>query len=77
MTLYDAAKRVFGMTNSSVFMPHISLYYGDVPYSVRQAMMEAVKIEPKHYLVDAIVVTPGGEHPPAEWEYVYTGAFKS
>jgi 2'-5' RNA ligase len=75
MILYDLAKQVFGMVNPSVFTPHISLFYGNIPYSTRHEMMKTIIFEPQQYSIDSLIVTPGGEHPPSEWEHILTVPF--
>jgi putative hydrolase of the HAD superfamily len=72
MTLYDESKKALGMTNPSVFMPHMSLFYGNIPYAARHQMMHAISIVPQTFTIDSLILTPGGEHPPSEWEHVYT-----
>lgn len=71
MGLYDRAKQIFGMTTPSLFMPHMSLFYGNVPYSTRQEIMTSLTFLPQHYSINSLVVTPGGEHPPAEWKHLF------
>jgi len=75
MNLYDAAKRIFGKTEPSVYMPHISLFYGNVPYTKRQEIIESFSFQPQHYSINSLIITPGGEHPPAEWEHLYELSF--
>jgi hypothetical protein len=75
MSLYDTVKQVYGLTSPSVFMPHISLYYGDVPYAVRHEIMESITFRPQKFLINSIIVTPGGENPPSAWKHVYTSTF--
>ena len=70
MELYDTAKKTFGLTNPSVFMPHISLFYGNVPYVQRQQIVDSLSLKPLSFTIDSITITPGGEHPPSEWEHM-------
>ena len=70
MSFYDSTKQSFKLTSSSVFMPHISLLYGDIPYSKRHQIIKSFSFKPQSFLFDLLVVTPGGENPPSEWKHL-------
>ena len=70
MGLYDAARQIFGFTGPAVFMPHMSLFYGNIPYSTRHEIMTSLTFKLQRFSINSLVVTPGGEHPPSEWNHV-------
>jgi 2'-5' RNA ligase len=76
MELYDSAKKILGLTNPSVFMPHISLFYGNIPYDKRQEIIDWLKLKPLTFTVNSITITPGGENPPSEWKHLAEIPFK-
>jgi 2'-5' RNA ligase len=75
MQLYDEAKLALELSEPSVFMPHISLYYGNLPYHKRQEIIDRISIPSTLFTVAKLVITPGGEHPPSEWKHVATLPF--
>lgn len=70
MTLYDTTKAVFGMSAPTVYMPHMSLFYGNVSYETRQEIIDSLSFTPQQFLINSLVVTPGGELPPSEWQHL-------
>lgn len=76
MNVYDLAKQVFGLVNPSVFMPHISLFYGDTSYSERHKIVESLEFKQQHFHISSIVVTPTDEVLPSEWKHLVTQHFE-
>ncbi len=70
MNLYDLAKQSFGLTKPSIFMPHVSLFYGDIPYHQRQKIVDSIQLLPQQFTVASVIVVPGGENPPSEWKHL-------
>lgn len=70
MSMYDTAKQILGLTESSVFMPHASLLYGNISYSERQKIVESLDFKPQKFTVNSLVVAPSGEAPPSEWKHL-------
>lgn len=70
MELYDVARRTFGLTEPSVFMPHTSLFYGNSTYPERHEIIKSLEFKPQTFSINSIVVTPGGENPPSEWKHL-------
>jgi len=70
MSLYDLAKQSLGLTKQSIFMPHISLFYGDVSYQLRQEIVDSMQFVPQQFTVASVIVVPGGENPPSEWKHL-------
>ena len=63
------AKEIYKRENY-VFMPHMSLLYGDQEMTVREKIMTTIKL-PKNtkFMVDKIVVVPSTKDP-KEWEHL-------
>ncbi len=77
MSLYDETKKVLGLTNPSVFMPHISLFYGNIPYVKRQEIIDSLNFQPQSFTINSFTITPGGENPPSEWKHLAAIPFQS
>lgn len=58
MELNLKAKEAFGVDND-VFMPHISLLYGDHPMKVRHQAVSQVSLEPAKFIINELTITPG------------------
>lgn len=70
MQLNLDAKKVFGMEND-VFMPHISLLYGDHDSATREAAAAQVQLPQASFAVNEFVITPATLNP-NEWEHTAT-----
>jgi hypothetical protein len=70
MTAYTTAKDIFNLTTPSVFMPHMSLLYGNDTFDQKHHMMETLEFTPQRFTVSSLIITPGGENPPSEWKHL-------
>lgn len=68
------AKKMFGMEND-VFMPHISLLYGEHEMRIREKAVSEVQISSASFVVDSFVLTPATIDPNT-WEHVAVIPFK-
>ena len=69
------AKAVFGIANT-VFMPHISLLYGEQSMEERErAVLEAKVPDGISFTVNKLVITPSRKDP-NEWEHIAELAFE-
>lgn len=65
-------KKALGIENS-VFMPHISLMYGDHDMKTREEIAAKIKLQSTSFIVDSIVIVPIAENSkPEDWEPVVT-----
>ena len=62
-----AAQKAFNI--GSLFMPHISLYYGDVSPKVREKIAKSIKLPNLSFIVDRIIVTPATLDP-SKWKHL-------
>jgi len=62
------ADEVFGRENS-MFMPHISLLYGDFDMQTREKAMKSIEMPRLSYAVDSLVVTPAAGDP-KNWYHI-------
>jgi hypothetical protein len=69
MEVYVKAREMFGL-GSGVFMPHMSLLYGDLEFEKREKIVRGIVFEKQEFGVDRLVITPGGENPPDKWEHL-------
>jgi 2'-5' RNA ligase len=67
-------KELFDLENN-VFMPHMSLLYGNHSMAIREKVALEVKIAPQSFVVDKFVVTPATSDP-KEWRHVAEIQFK-
>lgn len=70
MQLNLDAKKLFEM-NNDVFMPHMSLLYGNHDMVTREKAAKSVNLEPTSFIVDKFVITPS-TNDPKEWEHIAT-----
>lgn len=75
MNLNLEAKKLFGVSNN-VFMPHISLLYGDHEMQVREKASSTVKLPEVSFTVKELVVIPATNNPD-EWEHLLTIPFSN
>lgn len=68
MNLNLKAKELFGMENN-VFMPHVSLLYGDQDMKTREEAVSEIEIEKESFIVDKFVIITSGNDPNT-WEIV-------
>lgn len=73
MQLNLEAKKLFGM-NNDVFMPHISLLYGDHDMAIREEAATKVKLSPTPFIINEFVITPAISDP-SLWEHSATITF--
>lgn len=73
MQLNIDAKKLFNMENS-VFMPHISLLYGDHDMTTREEATSKVQIPQASFVVNKFTITPATSDP-KEWEHSTTIPF--
>lgn len=62
------ANEVFDRENS-MYMPHISLLYGDFDMQTREKAMRSIEIFKLNYVADSLVVTPAAGNP-KDWKHV-------
>lgn len=62
-----ATQKAFNI--GSFFMPHISLYYGDVSPKVREKISKSIKLPHLSFIVDRLIVTPA-TLAPSKWRHV-------
>jgi len=58
---------IFGYRDTNVYFPHLSLYYGDAPESIKEGMISSLSLPPQmSFAVDKIYLyrTPGE---PRDW----------
>lgn len=68
------AKKLFGIENN-VFMPHISLLYGDQDMKKREEAASKIKIAPTSFTSDRFIVMPVTPDT-REWAHVSEAGFK-
>lgn len=68
------AKKLFGIKNN-VFMPHISLLYGNQDMKKREEAASKVKITPVSFVVNKFIVLPLNPDP-KKWIHVLETPFK-
>lgn len=73
MQLNIEAKKLFGMENN-VFMPHISLLYGEHDMVTREKAASEVKLSEAPFTVDKFIITPATSNP-SEWKHSITIPF--
>lgn len=73
MQLNLDAKKLFGVENS-VFMPHISLLYGDHDMATREEAASKVKLAESSFVINEFVITPSTMNP-NEWVHSATIPF--
>ena len=61
------AQKAFNI--GSFFMPHISLYYGNVSPKVRQKIAKSIKLPNLSFVVDRLIVTPATLDP-SKWKHL-------
>jgi len=77
MQLFDDMKQNLGLTKPSVFMPHISLYYGNLPYRERHEIATSLKLETQEFTSQSIVITPSGaDVTPDKWDHLKEFSFR-
>ena len=55
LSLQNRAKEVFGMQNIQVYMPHLSLLYGNFPQTTKERIIEAIgRSHPAQFTVNNI-----------------------
>ncbi|MFZ2026522.1 MAG: 2'-5' RNA ligase family protein [Microgenomates group bacterium] len=65
-------KKALGIENN-VFMPHISLMYGDHDMKMREEIAAKIKLQNTSFVADSIVIVPVAEKSePKDWEPVAT-----
>lgn len=65
-------KRALGIENN-LFMPHISLMYGDHDMNTREEIAAKIKLGNTSFIADSIVIVPVAEKSePKDWEPVIT-----
>ncbi len=62
------AKEIMGVKNN-VFMPHISLLYGDHDMQTRQEAIKSVQLDDFEFACDSLVVTPSTMDP-RDWQHL-------
>ena len=73
MQLNLEAKKLFGMDNN-VFMPHISLLYGDHSMTAREEAASKVQLPQSSFVVNEFIITPATSDP-SEWKHYATISF--
>ena len=68
MQLNLNAKKLTGKEND-VFMPHISLLYGDHEMGVRQSVASEIRFPKTSFLAEKFTITPSTKDP-SEWKHV-------
>lgn len=65
-------KKALGIENN-VFMPHISMMYGDHDMKTREEIAAKIKLQNTSFIADSIVIVPITENSkPEDWEPVVT-----
>lgn len=67
MQLNLEAKKLFGMENN-VFMPHISLLYGEHDMVTREKAASEIQLSETSFVVNKFIVTPATLDP-SEWQH--------
>ncbi|HJX59385.1 MAG TPA: 2'-5' RNA ligase family protein [Patescibacteria group bacterium] len=67
LTARSFAQKTFNDT--TVFMPHISLYYGNDDIGQRKNIAKSINLPRLEFLADKIIVTPATQNP-QEWEHL-------
>lgn len=62
------AKNMFGIENN-VFMPHISLMYGEHSMKVRADASEGIQFPKENFICDTLTITQSSLNP-SEWEHI-------
>ena len=71
MQLYDDLKDALELKKPSVFMPHISLFYGNLSYQERQEVVSSLQIDTQKFTSQTIVITPSGaDVEPEKWDHL-------
>ena len=74
MQLNLDAKKMFGREND-VFMPHISLLYGDHDMVMREKAASSVELPSASFVVDKFSITPADSNDPKDWKIISTISF--
>lgn len=73
MQLNLEAKRLFCREND-VFMPHMSLLYGNHDMAIREEAASKIKLSQQSFIVNEFIITPATSNP-SEWEHSATISF--
>lgn len=65
-----ALKKGLGYTDSHVFMPHVSLVYGEFNMSTREKIASKVKLRSTHFIARKIIIARADSRDPKDWEIV-------
>lgn len=68
-------KKFFDVENS-VFMPHISLLYGNHNMLTREKVVSEIKIHPTSITIKDLVILSSSSPNPEEWKIIKTVSFK-
>lgn len=68
------AKKIFSMEND-VFMPHISLLYGDHDMTIREEVASSLQFPAFSFVIKEFVITPAVTNPD-QWEHSATIPFQ-
>ena len=74
MQLNLDAKKLFSKEND-VFMPHMSLLYGDQDMATREKAASSVELRPVSFAVDKLVIIPADSDDPKDWKPIATIPF--
>ncbi|OGJ15625.1 MAG: hypothetical protein A2632_00370 [Candidatus Pacebacteria bacterium RIFCSPHIGHO2_01_FULL_46_16] len=70
LTAHMVLKDALGVTEEFVFMPHVSLVYGDFDMTVRDKMAREITITGKSFQAEKITVVRADSRDPKDWDVV-------
>ncbi len=73
MRLHQDMKSLLNV-ESSPFMPHMSLLYGNHDMEVREKIASSIKLPPETFHVNEFIITPATSNP-SEWDHLATIPF--
>lgn len=73
MQLNIDLKEAFGL-NNDVFMPHMSLFYGDHDMDIREKIAKEISSLSGSFMVKEVVIVPSTKNP-NEWKHLKTISF--
>lgn len=72
-----ALKTALGSQEKHVFMPHISIIYGDLPMETREQISKEITLPTLSFIVDHVTVVNGDNPYPKTWEVIKRIPFQS
>lgn len=65
METHVKAREIFNISKDLVYMPHISLLYGNYEMNLREKICNEIKISKQSFLAEKIIITQSASDPKA------------